>query len=274
MNGVDVADGEIDVVGQRFWLETGSVFAGHIDESQNYWTAIDIVSRAAGNSPPAIPEQLAVKLFSLVEIVDLENDPVECGRHSGSFRYDLLQINAGHKKAQKAQTMNEEVETESSAQILVKRFKKALFACLDETFSNVRGIYLDKGTTLYETLAGVSAEEASQAISPKSATIAAQVEHIRFYLDVLDDYMRTGVDKTNNWREIWETVSAVTPDEWEDMKRRLRESHERVMATINLFENWDGKYDIAGALSILVHTAYHLGGIRQALGAIRAGTHA
>jgi hypothetical protein len=34
------------------------------------------------------------------------------------------------------------------------------------------------------------------------------------------------------------------------------------------------QYDIVGALSILVHTAYHLGGIRQALGAITAGTHA
>lgn len=161
-----------------------------------------------------------------------------------------------------------------SAQIPVKRFKKALLASVDETFSSVRGIYLDKGTTLYETLATVSAEEASIAISPKSATIAAQVEHIRFYLDVLDDYMRTGVDKTNNWREIWETVSAVTPEQWEDIKRRLRESHERAMATINSFEKWDGKYDIAGALSILVHTAYHLGGIRLTLGAIRAGTQA
>ena len=166
------------------------------------------------------------------------------------------------------------METEMSAQIPVKRFKKALIACLDETFSSVHGIYLDKGTTLYETLAGVSAEEASQAISPKSATIAAQVEHIRFYLDVLDDYMRTGVDKTNNWREIWETVSAVTPDEWEAVKRRLREGHERALATINSFESWDGKYDIAGALSILVHTAYHLGGIRMTLGVIRAGMHA
>ena len=166
------------------------------------------------------------------------------------------------------------MEAELSPQIPVKHFKKALLACLDETFSNVRGIYLDTGTTLYETLDGVSADEASQAISSKSATIAAQVEHIRFYLDVLDDYMRTGVDKTNNWREIWDTVSAVTPDEWEGTKRRLRESHERVMATINSFEKWDGKYDITGALSILVHTAYHLGGIRLALGAIRAGTHA
>jgi hypothetical protein len=162
------------------------------------------------------------------------------------------------------------MEPTMSAQIPVKRFKKALLAALQETFSEVQGMYLDKGTTLYETLDGISAAEASKAISPKSATIAAQVEHVRFYLDVLEDYMRTGVDKTNNWREIWETVSTVTPDQWEDIKLRLRQSHERVMALINSYEAWDGKYDIAGALSILVHTAYHLGGIRQALGAIRA----
>ena len=157
-----------------------------------------------------------------------------------------------------------------SAQIPVARFKKILLKCLDETFSNVQGIYLDKGTTLFETLAGVSAEEASRAIAPGSATIAAQVEHIRFYLDVLDDYMRTGEDKTHNWREIWETVREVTPEQWDDIMRRLKQSHERVLTTINACENWDGKYDIAGGLSVLVHTAYHLGGIRQALGAIRA----
>ena len=163
------------------------------------------------------------------------------------------------------------METKMSAQIPVERFKEALLGCLEETFSNVRGIYLDKGTTLFETLEGVSAAEASRAISTNSATIAAQVEHARFYLDVLDDYMRTGVDKQNNWREIWETFREVTPEQWEDIKERLRQSHARVLATINSFERWDGKYDIAGALSILVHTAYHLGGIRLTLGAIRAG---
>lgn len=163
------------------------------------------------------------------------------------------------------------MDTKMSAQIPVERFKKALLECLEETFSNVRGIYLDKGTTLYETLDGVSAAEASQAISANSATIAAQVEHVRFYLDVLDDYIQTGIDKQNNWREIWETVREVTPEQWEDIKERLRQSHSRALATINSFEKWDGKYDIAGALSILVHTAYHLGGIRLTLGAIRAG---
>ena len=163
------------------------------------------------------------------------------------------------------------MDTKMSAQIPVERFKKALLLCLEETFSNVRGIYLDKGTTMFETLDRVSAEEASRAISANSATIAAQVEHVRFYLDVLDEFMRTGVDKQNNWREIWDTVREVTPEQWEEIKRRLRDSHAKVLATINSVEKWDGKYDIVGALSILVHSAYHLGGIRLTLGAVRAG---
>ena len=82
------------------------------------------------------------------------------------------------------------------------------------------------------------------------------------------------VERFNNWREIWETVGEVTPEEWEDVKRRLKPSHERALATLNSFEKWDGKYNITGGLSILVHTAYHLGGIRYALGAIRAGASA
>ena len=163
------------------------------------------------------------------------------------------------------------METKMSAQIPAERFKKALLACLEETFSSVRGIYLDKGTTLFETLEGVSAAEASRAISANSATIAAQVEHLRFYLDVLNDYMETSIEKQHNWREIWDTVREVTPEQWEDIKERLRQSHAQALANINSFEKWDGKYEIVGALSILTHTAYHLGGIRLTLGAIRAG---
>ena len=157
-----------------------------------------------------------------------------------------------------------------SAQIPLARLKKPLLRCLEETFSEVQGIYLDKGTTLFETLEGISADEASQHISSNTATIAAQVEHVRFYLDVLDKYIKTLEDSTNNWREIWETVGAVTPSEWEETKARLRDSYSKVMATINSFEQWDRKYDIAGALSVLTHTAYHLGGIRVTLGVIRA----
>ena len=34
-------------------------------------------------------------------------------------------------------------------------FNRALLLLLDETFESVHGLYLDKGTSLFETLAGV-----------------------------------------------------------------------------------------------------------------------
>ena len=153
---------------------------------------------------------------------------------------------------------------------LLERLVKSIFECLDETFVEVHGIYLDKGCSLFPTLEGVSAQEASGSVSPNRATLAAQVEHVRFYLDVLNDVIRTKEIVKVDWKEIWRTVSKVTPEEWEEQKRRLRESYERVMTTLKSIDGWDGEDDITGALSVLSHTAYHLGGIRQALGAIRS----
>ena len=161
-------------------------------------------------------------------------------------------------------------EKSVAARILLERLKEGIFECLDETFSEVHGVYLDKGCSLFPTLERVSAQEASRSVAPDSATVAAQVEHVRFYLDVLNDIMKAREIVKVDWKEIWQTVSRVTPEEWEEQKRRLRESYERVMATLKSFDRWDGEYEIAGALSVLSHTAYHLGGLQQALSAIRS----
>ena len=155
-------------------------------------------------------------------------------------------------------------------QIDLKRITRPLFECLDETFNGNHGIYLDKNTALLPTLDAVSAEEASQSISAGTATIAAQAEHVRFYIDVLHDIITTKEVVDVDWRAIWNTVKSVTPEEWDDSRRRLRESYQRAMATLESFDDWNGKYDVDGALSILTHTAYHLGGIRQALTALRS----
>src|SRR4051812_16386688 len=56
-------------------------------------------------------------------------------------------------------------------QIALENFRTPLLKCLDETFSNVHGIYLDKNTTLFQTLDSISAAEASERISSNSATI-------------------------------------------------------------------------------------------------------
>lgn len=156
-----------------------------------------------------------------------------------------------------------------SDQSAIELFKKELFKCLEETFQGVRGVYLDKGTSLFETLESVSAEDASRPAIENGATVAAHVEHVRFYLDVLNDVMRKEEVTKVDWREIWQNVQAVTPEEWEGHKRRLRESYERVLNTLKNYDKWEGEYGISGSLGILAHTAYHLGGIRQALGVVR-----
>jgi hypothetical protein len=154
----------------------------------------------------------------------------------------------------------------------VEKFSSEFFDIFDDTFNRVRGIYLDRGTSLFETLATISAEEASRPVSASCASLAAQVAHVRFYIDVLYGHMSSNPPKDVDWGEVWRTVTVVTPEEWEASKAQLRASYEKALALMKGYETWDGENDIGGALAILVHTAYHLGEIRQALCTIRQTT--
>ncbi|MAS37804.1 MAG: hypothetical protein CL610_27665 [Anaerolineaceae bacterium] len=142
-------------------------------------------------------------------------------------------------------------------------FMTDLFRLLEETFEQHQGIYLDKGTSLFETLDTISAQEASQPVSATCASIAAQVAHVCFYVELLTAYMRGEEPGPVDWGEIWRTVEAVTPEEWAASKQRLRASYEQVMHLLKSGDGWNDA--MADALAIVVHTAYHLGEIRQAL---------
>lgn len=156
-------------------------------------------------------------------------------------------------------------------QIALERYTSVLYDLFDETFEKVSGIYLDRNTSLFETLDTISAEEASIPVSARCGTLAAQVEHIRFYLDVMETWMldpeRSPI--TLDWGEVWRRVSAVTPEEWEESKARLRGSYERIIGRLKSQETWEGENDIGIPLTFIVHTAYHLGEIRQALCTIK-----
>ena len=65
-------------------------------------------------------------------------------------------------------------------------FLSNLFSLLDETFDNTHGHYLDKDTSLFRTLETVSAQEASIPVGGKCASLAAQVAHVTFYMEVLE----------------------------------------------------------------------------------------
>ena len=144
-------------------------------------------------------------------------------------------------------------------------FTTELFDLLTETFEKVGGMYLDKGTSLFETLASITAAEASMPVGGKCATLAAQVEHVRFYLDVLEQVMLNQEITKVDWGEIWRTVGAVTPAEWQASQEHLSATYQRVRATMAALDDWDTDWSVSAALSIVVHTAYHLGEIRQAL---------
>ena len=152
-----------------------------------------------------------------------------------------------------------------TSQIQAEHFTANIYGLLDETFDNVQGYFLDKGTSMFETLATVSAEEASIPVGGQCATLAAQVKHVAFYLQVIEEALRTQEFKKQDWDKIWRETSAVSPDEWEAIKSELRERYDRIKTFINETTEWSNERLIGGVIASIVHTAYHLGEIRQAL---------
>jgi hypothetical protein len=145
---------------------------------------------------------------------------------------------------------------------------KVFFQILDETFARPHGIYLDENDSLFATLETVTAEEASRPVGGKCATLAAQVAHVTFYLDVLEGYILEKRTGKVDWGEIWQRVGAVNPEEWMALKDTLKQTHKRILKSLHGL-NWSREHSIGGALAILAHTAYHLGEIRQALCALK-----
>ena len=149
-------------------------------------------------------------------------------------------------------------------QVELEQVKNQLLTFLEETFEHVHGIYLDRGTSLFETLETVSAEVASRPVSARCASIAGQVEHVRFYVELLERYLKGEQVEKVDWQATW-WLTSVTPEEWEGLKERLREAYRSAQGTIRGVTVWDDEHDLGDAFAIVVHTAYHLGEIRQAL---------
>ena len=140
--------------------------------------------------------------------------------------------------------------------------RHSLLLLLDEIMTSVQGLVLDPGTTMFETLASVSAEEASRPISGQSGNLAAQVNHVHIYIDSL---LRQTEDV--DWPGSW-SIGRVNENEWRELVARLRASTEQARDFIAAFDDWDEHY-LGGAFGLIVHCAYHLGEIRQGLGVIR-----
>ncbi|MCP4706687.1 MAG: DinB family protein [candidate division Zixibacteria bacterium] len=141
-------------------------------------------------------------------------------------------------------------------------FVNELLDLLAETFEKTQGIYLDRGNSLFDTLSKISAVDASRQTTFVKTTIAGQVEHIRYYFDVLSSDIQNREIGKVDWNRSW-AVQEVTTQEWENLRNQLKLDYKEFCSDIKGINRWDGEDDIGASFAILSHTAYHLGAIRQ-----------
>jgi len=152
-----------------------------------------------------------------------------------------------------------------TSSISTENFTNNIFAVFEETFEKHHGIYLDKGTSLFETLDTITAAEASHPVSSHCASLAAQVAHVNFYLEVMEKVLQHQEVKNIDWGDIWRRVEAVTDEEWSALKHQLKQTYQRLSTLMHNLQDWNNDDLVGAPIAIVVHTAYHLGEIRQAL---------
>jgi len=154
--------------------------------------------------------------------------------------------------------------------IVQTQFTNELIKLLKETFEGPDptgpSAFLNKGTSLFQTLDTISAEIASAPARSEGSTITAHTEHIRFYIDVHYKLLLGSTDKID-WNESWR-IKTVNADEWNVLRENLRRAYKTVTDHLRAVSNW-GEDEASIAMSIIAHTAYHLGSIRQLLLAVR-----
>jgi uncharacterized damage-inducible protein DinB len=160
--------------------------------------------------------------------------------------------------------------------IVQQDFTGNLLKLLSETFEGAAAhggsAYLDKGAGLLQTVDTLAADAASQSPYPGAPTIAAHCAHVAYYIRVLHNFL-VGREQTVDWPSSWQT-SRVDDAQWEELRRDLGESYGDLLATLSSLEAW-GDEEVGDSMAVVVHTAYHLGAIRQvlrALGAQSSGT--
>ena len=138
---------------------------------------------------------------------------------------------------------------------------KQLLAVLAEGMEGPRtslSYYLDEGGGLRQTLAALSAEEASRVRGNNS--VAAHAHHILFSFEAFGAYIR-GDREQRDWNQSW-SVSTVSADEWTKLQEDLAREYTSLREAVRGAADDDA---LRGAVAAVTHLAYHIGAIRQKL---------
>lgn len=119
---------------------------------------------------------------------------------------------------------------------------------------------LDADTGWTQTLAAVSAVEASRPVAPGGTTIAGQTAHAAYQLELFEAIVENRHVEAD-WPGSF-APSEVDEDAWAALQLRLRGVAERVSSHLRSTALWPEAH-VRSALGALVHLAYHLGAVRQ-----------
>lgn len=142
---------------------------------------------------------------------------------------------------------------------------EAMLTLLEEAYQGSNPSFFsdsDKGGVL-GALEGISAGEASQAPTSSPTTLAAQAEHLRWSLANVNA-VTAGGEWNPNWSESWR-VHSVSPEEWDELRARLRREYQRLRRSVEANRDWSDSTILTGMIATVAHAAYHLGAIRQML---------
>ncbi|MED4207454.1 hypothetical protein [Neobacillus mesonae] len=147
--------------------------------------------------------------------------------------------------------------------------RESLKVLIKETFDGPSGNgswYTESkpGSGIFGTLEKVSAEEAS--ILVQGTTIAAHIDHTRYYLWMANTYMK-GDKPELDWSKSWK-ISSVDENTWSRFKVELQNEYTTLLEYINSFTSLD-QQTLNSILGSLAHSAYHLGAIRQIFKAVK-----
>jgi len=129
----------------------------------------------------------------------------------------------------------------------------------------------DPSAGLAGTLDSLSAAEASRRIVPGESSIAGHANHLLFSLTLMNRWAAgenpfQGADWQGSWK-----LQTVDDAQWKNLRRELREQGHAWMDALNADKDWDEE-SLTGSLASLAHLAYHLGAIRNMLGAAKKGS--
>jgi hypothetical protein len=114
---------------------------------------------------------------------------------------------------------------------------------------------------LLGTVAKVNAREASEPVNQHDATIAGHTEHVRWALEYALTLLE-GKKPAKGWSASW-SVTSIGEKEWNSLQKKLREAYQRLRDHVSKRTDWPAADQMTGLLSVLPHTAYHLGAVRQ-----------